>query len=68
MRILSTALICATIALAPAGCAQRETAATTDAPETTFEVTPPVAIATGATAIVGLGLMAIIACGIICVQ
>jgi len=69
MRCMSTAFLCATLALASAGCADREAVATgpEDAPPgATFEVTPAVAAASGATFVVALGIMAIIACGIAC--
>lgn len=68
MRSVTMAFFCAVLALAPVGCASRQTAAapSENASGTTFEMTPAIGVATGATFVVALGIMAIIACGIAC--
>jgi hypothetical protein len=69
MRTSTGVLLAAVLVVAPAGCAQREAASTSPAvSQTNFEVTPAVAATTGATAIVALGILAIVACGIACAQ
>jgi hypothetical protein len=69
MRTSTGVLLAAVLAVVPAGCAQREAASTSPAvSQTNFEVTPAVAATTGVTAVVALGVMAIIACGVACAQ
>ena len=66
MRHALPALLCAGLALAPAACTRQPTDAGTTAQTATFEMTPAVGVATGATVIVALGVTAVIACGIAC--
>ena len=69
MSSIMTAFFCAARARGPAGCAREQPVAAApsgDGSGTTFEMTPAIGVATGATFVVALGIMAIIACGIAC--
>lgn len=70
MRSICSALVCVTLILGPSGCATQPVSPVAPAPaeqsDTRFEVTPGVAVATGATFALALGIAAIIACGIAC--
>lgn len=69
MRAAPVAFLCASLAFATAACTQQQTrvaSTSAEASETTFEVTPAVGVATGATVVIALGIMAIVACGIAC--